>query len=223
MTFSIELAVILTFDFRPLMRRYHCFCAAADNLVNQCLSRIPSVSNHIPTLQVCQQSGRLGDVMGLSARQAQAQRITQSVNDDVDFSAEPASTTSQRLRFLPAAFFVRQRRTGVHAPQCCQSSHFPCPLPQRSALAFVPTPLPRTSGKIACKQHSNPRTRSAAVAIARRCALSIRSLRQNGGSSPLVPHTRAGLYGGSPAFLSTGRLKTLLVSYVQFISNVNRT
>ena len=206
MPFSIEPAIIFTLDFRPLMRRYDCLRSIFSNLVNQCLGRIASVSNHVFSFQICQQVRRLGNVVSLPACQAQPQRIPQAIHDNMHFGAESASATPQGLCFLSAAFFVRRQHTDVRVLQCCLSSHFPCLLPQRSEPTSVPTRLPRTNAKTACRQHSNHRTRWVAIAIGHRCALSILSLRQIGDSSPLVLHTLEGLHEGSPVFLSIGRL-----------------
>jgi len=223
MPLTIPPAIIVALGFRAWVRRYHRFCTAVDNLIHQCLRGIAPVCNDIRRFQPCQQVSRLGHVVSLPACQAQAQRIAQAIDHHMHFGAKPASTTPQRLRFLPTTFFVRRRRRGVRAQPYYRSSRFPCPPPPQSGSASAPTRPRRTSAQTVCRPYSTAHTRLAAVATVPHCAPSTAPLRQIGDSSPLVPHMHGGLPARSPGFSSTGRLKKSPLSFDQFTSNVNRT
>lgn len=223
MPLAVHPAVIVALGFCPLVRRNDGFCSPLGNLVNQGLGGVASISNDVFGFQSRQQVRRLGNLMRLPRRQAQAQGIAQGIHHHMHFGTEPTPATSQRLRRLTAAFFVRLPRTGERAQSCCQSSHFPCRHRWQKHSAFAPTPPHCTTGQTAYRYYSSSHTRSAAVATVRHCARSITRLRQIGGTAPLVPHTHSGRLSRMPEFSSIRRQIVSHLSFDQFTSNVNRT
>jgi hypothetical protein len=59
--------------------------------------------------------------MGLSRGQQEAQRIAERVDQSMDFGAQSALATADRL--ITVFFWVRRRCAGGRAGWCCQSLH----------------------------------------------------------------------------------------------------
>ena len=76
-----------------------------ENKGDQIIAIICTISQNILTQLVAQERLALGAIMAFTARQREAQRITQRVRFYVDFGAESAATASQGLGFLSAVFF----------------------------------------------------------------------------------------------------------------------
>src|SRR6476660_9205590 len=131
MTFSIQPTVILSLQLRALMRRNDCRRATFSNLVNQDLGSVAAIRNHVVAGQTFEQIRGLRNVMNLPSGQVQAQRITQTIDDDMQLRTETASATTQGLRLLSAAFFVRLLHRGERAQSCYRSSRFPYPHPRQ--------------------------------------------------------------------------------------------
>jgi len=205
------------------MRRNDCRRTTFSNLVNQGLSSIATIRDHVVTGQTFEQIRGLRNVMNLPRAQVQAQRIPQTIDDKMQLRTETASATPPGLRLLPAAFFVRLRHRDGHAQSCYRSSRFPYPHHRQTGSTSAPTRQHHTSVRSVCRPYSSSHTRSGASAIALRFDLSTKSLRQTAGIHSRHPRKHVDLGVGSPAVCSIARLVTLHSSSDKFRSNVNRT
>jgi len=220
---TVQPTVVFTRRFAGLVRRNDSDRWAQINLGDNRLRGIASVSNDVGAHQAFQQLSCLGAVMDLPARQQQAQGVAQSIDNQVDFGGETASTTPQRLCFLPAAFFVRLRHMDAHVRWCCPASRFPCPGHGRNAATYAPKHPPHTSVRNVCRPHSTSHIPRAAVATGHRYASPIALLPQTNGIPFRSRHRLAVLASEKRGFLSTGHWSASQVSSDQYTSNVNTT
>ena len=182
-SFTIEPFVIGTSGFLMFgtsVGRNHRVRSLFDEPIIEFLSCITAVGNHMFERIAVYQLNRLTDVRGLSSCQTQAQRVTQTIDRNVNLGAEPSATTSQCLRLLPTAFFGHRPRTDERGQSCCQSSPVPYPGRWQSAGAFFPTRPGRTSERIACRQYSSGHTQTVRAARRHRYGLSTERLPRNG-------------------------------------------
>lgn len=164
--------------------------------------RIATIRDQAFKIKALKQVISLGDVMALATTEEQAQRIAQTLNCDMDFATETASTASQSLFTV---FFRHLPHRDAHAQWCCPSCRFPDRGHPQSKRASVPRPHGHTSEQSAYRRYSSCRIQRAISAIGRRCDLSISLLRRNDGSHPRLPRKHAGLLARSPEFLSIDR------------------
>ena len=80
--------------------------ATVENKIDEVIGIIAPIRQDILANKVTHQRNGLGDVMALSSRQAQTQRIAQRVYAGVDFGAETAPRTSKPLSGLSSSFFA---------------------------------------------------------------------------------------------------------------------
>ena len=207
MTLTIKPLIVRSlslFAFGSLMRRDNWFHLLGNHPVIKILSRIASVGNNSVEGQTFNQKYGLTDIRFLSSRQVQTHWIAQPINGDMNLGGEPATTTSQRLCHLAAAFFVPQRRKGVPARWCYQSAHFPYRDHQQNEQTSVPKRPGHTSGQSVCRRCSIFRIRLVKAATVNRCGLSRARLRQNGGIPLRYRCKHAGLISRMTGFLSIG-------------------
>jgi len=206
--FAVQPAVVLAWRFAALVRRNDGNRLSLLDQRHKSLRSVASVSNHMRAVQVFQQAGRLGAVVNLPTRQQQPQGITQPIHRNVDFGRETASTTPQRLFFLPAAFFGHPRHRGALAPSCCPASRSPYRRLVRGVPAFAPIRQLHTSEQTVCTRRSSYHTFQATTAIAHRCALSTTRLPETGGRQLHPPHKRVAHLSRRRVFSSIARRST---------------
>ena len=205
MTLSIKPLIVRSlspFAFGSLVRWNDWFHFLHNHPVVEILSRIAPVSNDSVEGQSFNEKHCLTNVRFLSSSQVQPQRVAQSIDCDMNLGGEPTATTTQRLRFLPATFFVRQRRKDVPAQWCCQSARFPCRGRRQNGSTSVPRHLGHTIGQNVCKRCSISHTRLVRAAIGNRCDSSRARLRRSDGT---LLHSRcrhSGLLSRMTGFLS---------------------
>ena len=95
-----------------LARRDDCYRPADFDEGNEGIAVIPSVGNDIVAGQVGQQRLGLGDVMALTRREPDDQRVAQGIYQDVNLGAETAPAPSERLGLLSAVFLVAPAAQG---------------------------------------------------------------------------------------------------------------
>jgi len=164
------------------MRWNDWFDAISHNPIKEFLSGVATVGNKMLEGKPFNQFNRLCDVVTVAGSQPQAQRISQTINCNMDFGAKSTATTSQRLVNLTTVFFVPRQHRDEHAQSCYQSSRFPYPGHRRSAKASVPKHLDHTSEQIACKQCSISRILLVIDAIGHRFYLPKARLQQKVGN-----------------------------------------
>ncbi len=223
MALAIQPVIVLTRLLGILARWNHHFCPTCHDQSDKVLSAIAAIRDHVLELESIDQVGCLGDVMALPATQAQAQGIAQTIDGDVDFSAKPTATASQRLIIVSSVFFQPLLRRDVPARPYCQSVRFPCPGHPQSVPAFAPRPRCRTSGQSVYRSYSSSRNPAAADATALHSGRPISPLQRTGGTLVPSQHTLAGRHAKNPAVSSMGRLAISRLSSDQFTSNVNTT
>ena len=94
MPFAITPLVVITRLFGILFGRNDRFSALGDDVINELLGRITAIRQHILKLQVDNHVSCPDDVMTLARCQTQAQRVTQTINRDMDFGTESATTAA---------------------------------------------------------------------------------------------------------------------------------
>ena len=205
MTLSIKPLIVRSFSlfaFGSLMRWDDWFHFLRNHPVMEILSRIAPVSNNSVEGQTFNEKHGLTDIRFLPGSQMQPQRVTQSIDRDVNLGGEPTTTTTQRLRFLTTAFFVPRPRKDVPAQWCCQSARFPCRGRRQNGSTSVPTHLGHTSGQSACRRCSISHIRWVRAAIANRCGSSRAHLQRNDGILLRYQCKHSGLISGMTGFLS---------------------
>lgn len=212
MALTIQPSVVVTGLLGTLVRRNDGNRPLFNNPIDQRLSGVATIGNHVLSWQVCQQSVRLGTFMHLSRRQPYTQRITQAVHSDMDFGAKATPTTSQRLLRLSAAFFVRQPRKDAHALSWRPAAHFPYLGRWRNVQTSAPTRPPHTTVRNACRRCSSFHIRPATNAIAPRYAVSRAQLRQSADTYVPTRPSPADTSAGTLGFSSILRLAVLLFS-----------
>lgn len=79
---------------------------------NEGVAVIPSVGNDVVAGQVAQQRFGLGDVMSLTRREPDNQRVAQGIYHDVNLGAESAPAPSERLGRLSTVFWAAPAAQG---------------------------------------------------------------------------------------------------------------
>ncbi len=97
MTLSIQPFIVLPQDFSPLVGWNDGVDAPLEQKGNKILSRIATIRDQLVKIKAFEQGIGLGDVMALSCRQQQAQRVAQRIHRHMDFTAKAAPTTAKRL------------------------------------------------------------------------------------------------------------------------------
>ena len=212
MPFSIQPPVIVAPLFGALVGRDDRHRSLFDNPIDQRLSGIAAIGDDVLSVQSLQQRLGLSAFVRLSRRQAQAQRIAQTVHRDMNFGAEAAATTPQCLALLVSAFFVRQLRRDERAQSWRPLAHVPYPGCWRNAQTFAPRRLHHTIVRNACKRYSNSHIRQAANAIALHCAVSKGQLRQSADTYVPTPPSPVDTGAGMIGFSSIRRLPVLSFS-----------
>jgi len=105
MPFPIPPTIIVSWLRRPLVRWDHGFCSTLEHQVDERLPGVSPIRNHPRERQSLQQRRRGRAVVALPSGQAQAQRVPQAVDQDMDLRAEATATPSQRLLIRRAVFF----------------------------------------------------------------------------------------------------------------------
>ena len=101
----VQMEIVFTRCFAVLARRDHRFRFFLCNQEQEFLSIIRAIRDHPLKIKIGKQVFRLGDIVPLSCGQQKAQRVAQRIYAGVDLGAEPAPAASERLIFLPTAFF----------------------------------------------------------------------------------------------------------------------
>lgn len=105
MTLLVQMVIVFSLFFAVLARWDHRFCFFLRNQAQEFIRVIRAIRNDPLKIKLRNQIVRLGDVMALPAGQQKTQRVAQGIYTGVDLGAEPAPAASQRLAFLPTAFF----------------------------------------------------------------------------------------------------------------------
>jgi len=204
---AVQPLIVLMRVFGIPFGRNNRFCTAFNDQVNEILRGITSVSNDMVKAQALYQSGGLRDVMSFTGRQAQPQRVAQTVHRDMNLGAEPTPAAAQGLLGLPTVFFEHRPHRDAHEQSCYRSAHFPYPDHLQNRETCVPKHLAGTTGQTVCRCCSNGRIQQATTAIGHHCDRSTARLQQND-DRRLRPyqHKYAGLFSGNPEFLPIDRL-----------------
>ena len=203
MPFAVQPRVVLTADFRALVRRDHRLPTLLDDPIDERLPGITAIGNDVLTHQPLQQRLGLDTVVTLACGQRQPQRIAQPVHNDMDFGTQATSTPTQGLLYLAARFLGRQRRTDERAQWCYPASRAPCQDRPPTTRTSAPTPLLHTSEQSVCRRYSTCHSVWAASAIAPRCARPTVPLRQTVGTSAPTRLSPADTPTGRCGFAST--------------------
>jgi len=212
MALTVQPSVVVAGQLGALVRRNDDNRPALNNPIDQGLSGIAAIRNHVLSQQSFQQGVRLRTFVRLPGGQPYPQWIAQPVYREMDFGAETSATTTQRLRLLPATFFVRQRRTDGRALLWRPPVRFPYLDRWQSAQTSVPTRPPHTTARNACRRCSSFHIRSAISATALRSAVSKEQLRQNADTCVPTRPLPAGKSAGRFGFSSILRLVVLQFS-----------
>jgi len=210
--FVITIGIVLTRFLTVFARRNNGNGPMLKNKLNEGITVIAPIGQHILTGVFTQQIFSLGDVMPFTARQDEVQRVAQRIDFDVNFGAEPATTTPQRLGFLPTVFLTPLPRRDARARRYCPASHFPCPDQPRTRSSCVPRSLCHTSAQSAYTRYSMARIHWVTSAIARHFLASTARLPQIDGSALLARHRCQDTPGEIPGFSSIGHHVIELVS-----------
>lgn len=85
---------------------------AGEDERDEVVTVVSFVGNHVFAVKVLYQGFGLGYIMPLTTGQQQVQRIAQAVYQDVDLTAEPASTSTERLLGLSTVFWAAPAAQG---------------------------------------------------------------------------------------------------------------
>jgi hypothetical protein len=165
MPFTIQPFIVIPFRLGSLMGWNDNFDAVFSQPIDKFLRSIAPICNQPLKVKAIHQNQRLDDVVSLSGTQAQAQGIAQTIDGNMDFSAEATPTPTQRLIRRVVTFFVRLPRTDERGQWCYPSSHFPNRDRRQNEPAFAPTRLVHTSDQSVYKRYSIFRTQPVANAI----------------------------------------------------------
>ena len=99
---------------------------------------------------------REGDVVALSRRSDQAQRISQCVARGVDFGAQPSARAAQALGIRPPFSGERRRRADAPARWSSRSSAFEVGLARRTASIPSRTPISSSDSSAASPPRACP-------------------------------------------------------------------
>ena len=105
MPFFVEMMVVFALIYAVSPRWDHRHGIFFGNLLQELFRIVRAIRNDALKIEIFDQVIRLSNIMALSASQAKAQGIAQSIYAGVDLGAEPASAASKRLGFLSATFF----------------------------------------------------------------------------------------------------------------------
>lgn len=105
MSFLVQMAVIFPRFFAVLAGGDHRFRVFLRNPVQEFLRVIRAICDYSLKIKIGNQVLGLGDIVALPARQQKPQRVAQGIYTGVDLGAESAPAASERLVFLPTAFF----------------------------------------------------------------------------------------------------------------------
>ena len=200
MPFSIKPVIIFSQDFGSLMRWDDRLNTTLQQIVDEILGCIASISNQSFEIETLQQGHRLSTIVALACGQTQAQGISQTIHCNVDFATKAAPTSSQGLL---TTFFGHLLHRDGHALLCCQSSHFPCRGHGQNDRAFVPKHPPYTIAQTVYKYYSSSRTPQAINAIVPHSDSSISPHPQTGGKfAHLCQYRHSGLLSRNPVSLS---------------------
>ena len=181
MALTIQPLVILTCRLGSLMWWNDRLDSLRCNPVIKFLSGVASVSNDVLKRETLDQFHRLDEVLALPGRQLQTQRITQTIDCDMNLGREAASRAAQGLCRLVTVFFQHRLHRDEHARWSSQLSHVPYRDHQRNGRAFSPKYLGHTSEQSVCKPCSISHILLVIAAIGHHFDLSKGRLRQNGG------------------------------------------
>lgn len=106
MTLLVLFSVILALLGSVTAWRDDCHTPAGFDEVNESVAIVPLISNDVVAGQVSQQGFGLGDVLLLTRREPDAQRVAQGIYYEVNLGAESATAPSERLGCLVAFFWA---------------------------------------------------------------------------------------------------------------------
>ena len=221
----IPVAVILSLLFGSLMRRDHRFCSTPNHQVNECLSRIPPISDDPLEGKSRHQRSSMRAIVAVASCQMDTQRVAQAINEDVEFGAETSSASSQRLLVLRTVFFEPQQRRDGPAQSCCPQSHVPCQARGQSEQACVPRRPGHTNERSVWRCYSSCHTLWAGSAIALQSGQSTARLPRSGGRQPRCQRRHVGRFGERRAVSSRlchSDLQLSCDNRTLISSNVNR-
>jgi len=105
MPFFVKMTIIFTLLFAVSSRRDHRHGVFFCDLLQEIFRIVRAICDDALKIKVFDQAVRLSNIMSLSTCQEKAQGITQCIYAGVNLGAEPATTASKRLAFLPTTFF----------------------------------------------------------------------------------------------------------------------
>jgi hypothetical protein len=106
MSFFVVMAVIFALHFAIFPRWYHCLGFFFSNLLQEIIRIVRAIRDYSLKIKIFDQVIGLSNVMSLTAGQAKAQRIAQSIYAaGMDLSTEAASASSKCLGCLTTVFF----------------------------------------------------------------------------------------------------------------------
>src|SRR5258708_32554368 len=111
MAFTVLVGIILTRGTTIGPRRNDRFRALISNALQKIIDIIGAICNQMVIVKTVGQVKRLGDVVALSRRQPEPQRIAQRIDTDMNFSGKAPPTASQGLVGLSSFDFRRSRGT----------------------------------------------------------------------------------------------------------------
>lgn len=109
MAFFVPVKIIIPLLFTPGSGRNDCFgFKLFDQQPDEVIGIIGLVGNQALEIKIKHQGFGLDDVVSLSRREDEPQRVAQSIYADVNFGAETTPTASQGLSGLTTFFLRRQ-------------------------------------------------------------------------------------------------------------------
>ena len=160
--------------------------------------------------------------MAIPSRQFKVQRITQSINTQMDFVAEPASTSAKSLGRLTTVFFdapaaLGWARTKVLSMMRCSISGF------FMLMHSVPMHPFHTNGQGVCRCCSNYHIARAAVSRAHRLAPSTGWPPRSACNRPPLQRIGLNMCKGIQGFSAIDHRVVLLLTSIHYDSNFNTT
>jgi hypothetical protein len=206
MAFSIDPGIVRTGLLAALMRWDDRFCSHLKDKVDEVLSCISAVGNHILANEPFTHLDCLGTIMAFACGQSQAQRVAQTIDGHMDLGTEATSTTPQGLLSLAARFFVRLPRMDEREQWCYLPSRFPYPGLVQSTQTSLARCLLHTNEHSACRRYSNFRRPGEASATVHHFAESIGHLLQSAASCAMTRLSTSVLFAETLGFSTIGYL-----------------
>lgn len=105
MTLPVDILVVEVGRLPVRARRYHWHCTAPDYRLDELVGVVGSVCEHILAVESVYEFLSPSNIVLLPSGQPESQRVAKSVYTNMDLCAEPTSTATESLRYLPSVFF----------------------------------------------------------------------------------------------------------------------